>query len=98
MTREEREDAIKFFEEVAKREVNNAKYSKLAIKALEQEPILDKIRAEIEQDLEQAKIDRSVFRYKKINAVKAEQCTGSIAAYHSVIGIIDKYKEESEEK
>lgn len=38
MTREERDDAIKFFEEVAEREVNNAKYSKLAIEALEQEP------------------------------------------------------------
>lgn len=38
MTREEREDAIKFFEEVAKKEINNAKYSKLAIEALAQEP------------------------------------------------------------
>ena len=38
MTREEREDAIIFFKEVAEREVNNAKYSKLAIEALEQEP------------------------------------------------------------
>ena len=38
MTREERKDAIKFFKEVAEREVNNAKYSKLAIEALVQEP------------------------------------------------------------
>ena len=38
MTREEREDAIVFFEEVAKKEVDNAKYSKLAIEALKQEP------------------------------------------------------------
>ena len=36
MTNEEREDAINFFKEVAEREVNNAKYSRLAIKALEQ--------------------------------------------------------------
>lgn len=35
MTREEREDAIKFFEEVAKKEVDNANYSKLAIEALQ---------------------------------------------------------------
>ena len=35
MTKEEREDAIKFFKEVAEREVSNAKYSKLAIEALE---------------------------------------------------------------
>ena len=60
--------------------------------------VLDKLRAEIEQDLEQDKIARSVFRYEKINAVKAEQCTGSIAAYNGVIGIIDKYKAESENK
>lgn len=38
MTREERDEANKFFKEVAEREVNNAKYSKLAIEALEQEP------------------------------------------------------------
>ena len=41
MTREEQEDAIKFFSEVAEREVNNAKYSKLAIEALEQKPCED---------------------------------------------------------
>lgn len=35
MTIEEREDAIKFFKEVAEKEVNNAKYSRLAIEELE---------------------------------------------------------------
>jgi DNA-directed RNA polymerase subunit RPC12/RpoP len=39
MTREEREDALKFFEDMAALVGdNNAKYSKLAIEALEQEP------------------------------------------------------------
>ena len=46
MTREEREDAIKFFEEVAKKEINNAKYSKLAIEALEQQPCDDVVSRE----------------------------------------------------
>lgn len=36
MSREERDDAIRFFREVAEREIGNAKYSKLAIEALEQ--------------------------------------------------------------
>jgi len=49
ITEEERNEAIEFFKKIAEKEVNNAKYSKLAIEALEQEPILDKIRAEIEQ-------------------------------------------------
>ena len=39
MTREEREDAINFFKEVAKREVGT--YCKLAIEALKQEPCDD---------------------------------------------------------
>lgn len=43
MTKEEREDAIKFFKEVAEKEVNNAKYSRLAIEALKQEPCEDYI-------------------------------------------------------
>lgn len=61
----------------------------MAIKALEQENVIDKIRAEIEHDYEQDKIAREVFRDKKI-AVRAEQCTGSISAYRNVLGIIDK--------
>lgn len=42
MTNEEREDAIRFFNLVAKKERDNAKYySKLAIEALEQQPCED---------------------------------------------------------
>lgn len=63
----------------------------------EQEAVLDKIRAEIEQDMEQERFARSVFRGEEKDAVKAEQCTGSIYAFHSVIGLIDKYKAESED-
>jgi hypothetical protein len=59
--------------------------------------VLDKIRAEIEQKIEQEEFARSVFRHEEKDTVKAEQCTGSIMAYNNVIKLIDKYKAESEE-
>lgn len=62
--------------------------------SMKQEPILDKIRAEIEQKIEQERFARSVFRGEEKDAVKAEQCTGSIFAYNNVIRLIDKYKAE----
>lgn len=60
--------------------------------------VLDKIRAEIEQKIEQERFARSVFCGEEKDAVKAEQCTGSIFAYNNVIRFIDKYKTESEDK
>lgn len=59
--------------------------------------VLEQIRAEIEQKIEQERFARSVFRSEEKNSVKAEQCTGSIVAYNNVIKFIDKYKTESEE-
>ena len=44
-----REEAIEFIAQSVKSDVDMAKVAD-AIKALEQEPVLDKIRAEIEQD------------------------------------------------
>jgi hypothetical protein len=58
--------------------------------------VLDKIRAEIEQKIEQERFARSVFRGEEKDAVKVEQCTGSIFAYNNVIRLIDKYKAEVE--
>ena len=49
MTNEEREDAIKFFTEVSEKEVNNAKYSRLAIEALEQNAKLKETIKEIDK-------------------------------------------------
>ena len=49
MTKEEREDAINFFKEVAKRKV--ATYCKLAIEALEQEPCDDCISRQAVDEL-----------------------------------------------
>jgi hypothetical protein len=57
----------------------------MAIKALEQEPILDKIRAEI-MDFEEELFHRPNTDYSDYAAVR--QC----------VEIIDKYKAESEEK
>ena len=58
----------------------------LAIKALEQEPILDKIRTEIEN------IDTSY--YNSVNEVDMTECADDIK--HGILEIIDKYKSESE--
>ena len=49
MTREEREDALNCFKNKLENEVFGAKYNKLALEALEQASILDKIRAEIDK-------------------------------------------------
>lgn len=54
MTKEEREDAINFFKAVAEREVNNAKYSKLAIEALEQKhwiPVSERLPKKVDEYL-----------------------------------------------
>ena len=63
-----------------------------------QEPILEKIRAEIKEKIEQEEFARSVFRHEEKDTAKAEQCTGSIMAYNNMIKLIDKYKAESEDK
>ena len=64
---------------------------------LKQLSVLDNIRADIEQKIEQERFARSVFRDEEKDAVKAEQCTGSIFAYNNVIKLIDKYIAESED-
>jgi hypothetical protein len=79
-----REEAIKFLkgyldEEVYTEKCRNA--HKMAIKALEKEPILDKIRAEIEAIIGEHNLDDYDF------------CSGLICARN----IIDRYKAESEE-
>ena len=51
MTREEREDALNCFKNKLENEVFGAKYNKLALEALEQASILDKIRAEMFEEM-----------------------------------------------
>lgn len=69
----------------------------MAIKKLEQESVIDKIRTEIKKKIEEEEFARSVFRHEEKDTVKAEQCTGSIMAYNNVIKLIDKYKTGGEE-
>ena len=69
---------------------------KVRPQVIEQETVLDKIRAEIKEKIEQEEFARSVFHHEEKDTAKAEQCTGSIMAYKNVIKLIDKYKAESE--
>ena len=65
-----------------------------------QEPktdVLNKIRAEIKEKIEQEEFARSVFRHEEKDAVKAEQCMGSIMSYNNAIKLIDKYRNEVSE-
>lgn len=102
MTREQRLELLKQIEKdicvcsIESTFLDDAKSCAIhsSIEELEQEPVLDKIRAEIEQKIEQERFARSVFRCEEKDAVKAEQCTGSIFAYNNVIKLIDKYKAE----
>lgn len=68
----------------------------MAIKALEQESVINKIREEIKAKIEQEEFARSVFIHEEKNTARAKQCEGRIIAYNNVIKIIDKYKTESE--
>lgn len=96
MTREDREDAIDIIQSILDKyeedeclvtEITigdeDIKAFKMAIKALEQEPVLDKIRAEILEDCGYSKDYVGAFTY---STIKVE----------TVLQILDKYKGESE--
>lgn len=70
---------------------NEAK--RMAIKALEKEPVLDKIRAEIETKYGQCKLTEYIVQYDGI-------CTSAndIGDIADILQIIDKYKVGSEDK
>ncbi len=87
-----REEAINILGEVKELDDSiyqyNFKYLEaldMAIKALEQEPILDKIRADIEEYIDCMRWDDSESFIK-------------LAAINYVLKLIDKYKAESEVK
>jgi len=85
MTREEREDALNCFKNKLENEVFGAKYNKLALEALEQAPILDKIRAEM-------------FEEMLSHSGTGEEVTQAYAdGLKKGLDILDKYKAESEE-
>lgn len=70
-------------------DTTNVTACNMAIKALEQEPILDKVRAEIERY--KSTIDNSI-----IDNSMLEEIEGMKEAYTHCLDIIDKYKAESE--
>lgn len=83
-----REEAIKKIKKVVEESVifeDELEAFDMAIQALEQEPILDKIRAEI-MDFEEELFHRPNTDYSDYSAVR--YC----------VEIIDKYKAESEDK
>ena len=83
MTREEIKD---FCDMKVQLEPENEDIFKAIVKALEQEPVLDKIRAEIEQ---------KIVRRSGLNHTRYERDRND--AFFEVLDIIDKYKAESEE-
>lgn len=83
------EEAINIISQMIKDEEgflsdNTVEAHKMAIKALEQEPVLDKIRAEIEQEQDDFMDDKDYDEGVRFGLMLAYQ-------------IIDKYKAESEE-
>ena len=86
-----KEEALKLWLPIISMGIDNMPELKealeMAIKALEQEPILDKIRAEIDAHREKLKIMADDDWY-----------AGKIRGYDCSIEIIDKYKVESEER
>ena len=86
MTREEREDALNCFKNKLENEVFGAKYNKLALEALEQASILDKIRAEILEEM----LSHSGTGEEVIQAYADGLKKG--------LDILDKYKVEFEAK
>lgn len=58
--------------------------------------VLDKVRAEINKNMEQEGFERSVFLYVEKDLNRANKCVGILEAYKKVLEIIDKYKAESE--
>lgn len=89
-----REEAIEFIAQSVKSDVDMAKVAD-AIKALEQEPILDKIRSEIAEY-------GSIFVEYKITGRRdkdIEQLVSDVLsqAKKQVLDVIDKYRGESED-
>lgn len=89
MTREEAIDFGKMWLEINadSKDSNTYEFFIMAIEALEQEPVLDKIRAEIEQLTITEGGDDYVRKMAELFSLKMK-----------VLQIIDKYKSESEDK
>ena len=110
MTKEERNDAIEFFKKVAEKEVDNAKYSKLALEALDQESSCDD---ENEIDfIPPKKIIGKLISIDVLDKIRSEFINAypknyagepefgglmCVFSLNTALGFIDMYKTESEE-
>ena len=96
-----REEAIKEIKNMAKFNYTLAptEVFDMAIKALEQEPILDKIRAEIDEEADYAYADFDRYKEDILHA-ESDELPDDDYRYglRRAIEIIDKYKRESEDK
>jgi len=100
MTREERELAITYLEEMKETYIEGVGYERHplpeyyaivnAIKALEQELVLDKLRAEVEQITSRYSISRERGGMGQV------EWSDNLIKESEVLEIIDKYKAESE--
>ena len=68
-----------------------------AIKELEQEPILDKLKVEINKNIEQEDFARSVFLYEEKDLDRANKCVGILEAYKKVLDMIDHLLKENKD-
>lgn len=64
---------------------------------LEQEPILDKLKVEINKNIEQEDFARSVFINEEKDYRKANQCTGNLQAYEKVLDMLDDLLKENKD-
>ena len=80
-----REEAIAYFKDMNECTYGDVEPIQMAIKALRQEPVIDKIRAEIEQLTITEGSDDYVRKMAELFSLKMK-----------VLHIIDKYKAESE--
>lgn len=92
MTREEREKAIAFLKDMQECTYDGLEEIRNAIKALEQEPILDKIRAEIEQTVSRYSISRERGGMGQV------EWSDRLIKESEVLEILDKYKAEEGEE
>ena len=99
MTREEAIEYLKCADATVGKKIKTrvAEALEMAIKSLEQESILGKLKVEINKNIEQEDFARSVFINEEKDYRKANQCTGNLQAYEKVLDMIDNLLNENKD-
>ena len=71
---------------------------KLILELLEQEPILDKLKDEINKNIEQEDFARYVFLYEEKDLDRANKCVGILEAYKKVLDMINNLLKENKDE